>query len=206
MSTWVILLAAGSGTRFGGRKQDELVGKRPLWRWSYDSIVAAEVDGVVVVGDGLDVDTPVVAGGTRRQDSVAAGLAAVPEHCEFVLVHDAARPAVSPALISAVLNRLKQGDVQGVVPALAVTDTIKVVSNELVVSTPDRTSLVAVQTPQGFRTDVLRRCHAETLGDVTDDASMLEAMGYRVAVVPGEAPNMKVTRREDLDEIRRRLT
>lgn len=201
MSTWVILLAAGSGTRFGGRKQDELVGGKPLWQWSYDTLLAARPDGIVIVGDGIDADVLTVAGGPRRQDSVAAGLAAIPEGCRYVLVHDAARPAVSTKLVESVRERLERGDVDGVVPGVAVTDTIKVLSGETVVATPDRASLVAVQTPQGFTADTLRRCHVDVSDDVTDDASMLEAMGYRVVVVPGETSNKKVTLRSDLAEI-----
>lgn len=201
MSTWVILLAAGSGTRFGGRKQDELVGGKPLWRWSYDALMAAGPEGIVIVGDGLDTDIPTVTGGPRRQDSVAAGLAAIPESCQYVLVHDAARPAVSTELVTSVRERLKLGDVDGVIPALPVTDTIKRLEAGLVVETLDRSSLVTVQTPQAFRADALRQAHAQIREDVTDDASMLEKAGMSVSTVAGDERNLKVTYPNDLDRL-----
>lgn len=199
MSTWAILLAAGSGTRFGGRKQDVSLAGKPLWRWSYDVLEASKVDGIVVVGDGIPHSVP---GGKRRQDSVAAGLAAVPADAAIILVHDAARPAVSLELVERVLTRCERGDIDGVVPALEVTDTIKVADGEAVVRTLDRENLVTIQTPQAFRASTLRRCHEAVQEDVTDDASMLEMAGYAVVVVAGEPQNLKVTHQSDLQRVK----
>lgn len=146
-----------------------------------------------------------VTGGSTRAASVAAGLGAVPDEADLILVHDAARPFATPELVSRVLEALGHAD--GAVPGVPVTDTVKRVSGGLVVETPDRSQLVAVQTPQGFRADVLRRAHAQTvevLAAATDCASLVEAAGGTVAVVEGDPANLKVTTPADLAEARRR--
>jgi 2-C-methyl-D-erythritol 4-phosphate cytidylyltransferase len=145
-----------------------------------------------------------VAGGSSRAASVAAGLAAVPDDADLILVHDAARPFAKPELVSRVLEALGQAD--GAVPGVPLTDTVKRVHAGVVVETPDRSQLVAVQTPHGFRADVLRRAHAQAdeLAAATDCASLVEAAGGRVAVVEGDPANLKVTTPDDLAEARRR--
>ena len=143
-----------------------------------------------------------VAGGATRSDSVRAGLAAVPSAATIVCVHDAARPLATPELFAAVIDAVR-GGADAVVPAVAVTDTIKVVDGDgAVVDTPDRATLVAVQTPQAFRADALRRAHAGG-GDGTDDAALVERLGGRVVTVPGEPWNRKITDPDDLDWARR---
>ena len=138
-----------------------------------------------------------MSGGATRTDSVRNGLLAVPATADIVCVHDAARPFASPALFAAVVAAVRAG-ADGAVPGCAVTDTIKVVRPDgTVVSTPDRSMLVAVQTPQAFRAVALRTAHADG-GEGTDDASLVESMGGRVVVVPGEAANRKITEPEDL--------
>jgi 2-C-methyl-D-erythritol 4-phosphate cytidylyltransferase len=145
----------------------------------------------------------VVAGGATRSESVRAGLAAVPAEATVVCVHDAARPFASAALYGRVVAAVSAG-ADAAVPALAVTDTIKIVDRDaVVVATPERASLRAVQTPQAFRADVLRRAHASG-GEGTDDASLVEAIGGRVVVVDGETDNRKITHPDDLDWARRR--
>ena len=129
---------------------------------------------------------------------MARGLAEVPEGVEFVLVHDAARPLASPALVGRVADRLRAGDAAGVVPAVPVRDTLKDTADDVVTGSVDRSSLVAVQTPQGFVTAVLRRAHAAGEDDATDDAMLLEAIGERVVTVPGDPANLKITYPEDL--------
>ncbi len=191
---WGILLAAGRGTRFGRRKHDLEFGGLPLWQHSYRAMESAGVDPIVVVGD-LDGAVP---GGERRRDSVAAGLAQIPAAAGFVLVHDAARPLVAIDLITRVIDRLGRGDAAGVVPVVPVRDTIKRVVDGIVVETIDRSSLAAVQTPQGFDLAILRRAHESSDGDATDDASMVEALGEKVAVVDGDVLNLKVTYPADL--------
>ncbi|MBU1229794.1 MAG: 2-C-methyl-D-erythritol 4-phosphate cytidylyltransferase [Proteobacteria bacterium] len=147
----------------------------------------------------------VCAGGARRQDSVRLGLAALPaggpEACRAVLVHDAARPFVSAALVRRVVEALGPGS-PAAIPGLAVTDTIKAVDhNNVVVETLDRATLRAVQTPQGFLLAPLSAAHARAQAEgweVTDDAGLMERAGHPVAVVPGEEQNVKITTPADL--------
>jgi 2-C-methyl-D-erythritol 4-phosphate cytidylyltransferase len=192
---WAILVAAGSATRFGGDKHSAQLDGLPLWAHAESALRAGGATEVVIVGD----QPGWVAGGERRRDSVARGLAAVPDGVPFVLVHDAARPLASAELVQRVVDRLRIGDAAGVVPAVPVRDTLKQTHEDAVVVTVDRTSLVAVQTPQGFRTDVLRMAHAAGDDDATDDAMLLEAIGEVVVTVPGEPNNLKITFPEDLD-------
>lgn len=200
MTTWAILLAAGQGTRFGARKQFlEVGGQRVVDR----SVHGAHdvVDGVVLVlpagerWDGPPVHA-VVEGGAERSDSVRAGLAMIPAEAEVIVVHDAARPLATRDLWRAVVGAVEAG-ADAAIPALPVADTVKRVAGDRVVDTVPRHDLVAVQTPQAFRADVLRRAH-ETGGDATDDAGLVERAGGTVVVVPGEVRNRKVTDRDDL--------
>ncbi len=195
-----VVVAAGGGHRFGAPKQFEtLAGSRLV-----DRAVAAAADAcdevVVVLPAGVDWDGPPVAaavrGGARRADSVRAGLAAVSEDCDVVVVHDAARPLAPPSLFTDVIAAVR-GGADGAVPALPLTDTVKRVADGRVVDTPSREALVAVQTPQAFRADVLRAAHAGG-GDATDDAALVEAYGGTVVIVPGDRANLKVTAAADL--------
>lgn len=144
----------------------------------------------------------VVAGGASRQASVAAGVAALPDDdVPYVLVHDAARPLVPDAVVDRVLAALRAGD-EAVTPGLPVADTIKVVDGSgIVVGTPPRDQLRAVQTPQGFARTALTAAHvqaAEAGIDATDDAGLIERLGGFVRVVPGDPLARKITTSEDL--------
>ena len=197
---WCVVVAAGSGRRFGGAKQfAELAGRRVLDR---SVATAAEVcDGVVVVLAPDVVDSPegrvpgataVVAGGATRTESGRAGLAAVPPEAEVVLVHDAARPLADAALFTRVIDAVR-GGAAAVVPVVAVTDTVRDVGGAPV----DRERLRAVQTPQGFDAAVLRAAMASG-AEATDDAGLVEAAGGRVTFVEGDPSNRKLTTPEDL--------
>jgi 2-C-methyl-D-erythritol 4-phosphate cytidylyltransferase len=139
----------------------------------------------------------VVAGAPTRSGSVRAGLALVPEDAAVVVVHDAARPLASAALFHRVVAAIAAG-AAGAIPGVALTDTVKRVEDGYVAETFDRSRLVAVQTPQAFAPAALRRAHAGE-PEATDDAALLEAIGLRVAVVPGEATNAKLTAAHDLE-------
>jgi 2-C-methyl-D-erythritol 4-phosphate cytidylyltransferase len=210
---WTIVVAGGSGRRFGSLKQFEELGGRRVLDLSVD--VARQCsDGVVVVVPAEDAEREGgVAGGPTRTASVRNGLAAVPADASVILVHDAARPFASPSLYRSVIGAVLAG-ADGAVPGLPVTDTVKTIevvestSLELsgddvpavvprVTATPDRATLVAVQTPQAFRADVLRRAYVPEI-DGTDDASLVELIGGTVVVVPGELDNRKITVPEDL--------
>ncbi|WP_337189762.1 2-C-methyl-D-erythritol 4-phosphate cytidylyltransferase [Ornithinimicrobium cavernae] len=147
---------------------------------------------------GQDVSVRVVPGGDERSDSVAAGLGALPGGVGIVLVHDAARALTPPSVFHRVVAAVRHGH-PAVTPALRVTDTIKTVdTRDHVVSTPDRSVLRAVQTPQGFLRETLERAHRHGGGAVTDDAGLVEALGTAVLVVDGDPRALKITGPEDL--------
>lgn len=210
----VVVVAAGSGSRLGADVPKAFVplGARPLLGWALDPLrdLACVRSVVVVVPASLvdvrrpewrGVDLPggavVVAGGVDRTASVAAGLAALDPGCEVVLVHDAARCLASVEVFERVVDAVRRG-ADGVVPGLAVVDTVKAVDpGGWVTGTPDRSTLRAVQTPQGFRRDVLLAAHASGL-TATDDAALVEHTGGRVRVVDGDPLAFKVTTADDL--------
>jgi 2-C-methyl-D-erythritol 4-phosphate cytidylyltransferase len=200
VQTWAIVVAGGSGARFGGAKQFHALGDVRLVDRAVETASRA-ADGVVVVlpagteWDGPAVDAAVVGGATRAA-SVRAGLAAVPPSAEVVVVHDAARPLAGDALFAAVVDAVRAG-ADGAVPGLPVADTIKRVAHDRVVETVSRDELIAVQTPQAFRAAVLRRAHAGG-ADAPDDAALVEAAGGAVVVVRGDPTNVKVTAPEDI--------
>lgn len=201
---WTVVVGGGGGARFGAPKQYEGLGEGRV----IDLAVAAAravSDGVVVVVPEADASREAaVAGGATRSESVRAGLAAVPAEATIVCVHDAARPLASVALFAAVVDAVCAG-ADAVVPALAVTDTVKVVDEAgVVVATPERSTLVAVQTPQAFRAELLRRAHAMG-AESTDDAALVERLGGRVMTVLGETWNRKITEPDDLEWARRWL-
>lgn len=202
-------MAGGSGARFGRPKQYELLDERRMIDHSVAAARACSA-GVVVVVPAADVAAEsrqfdvVVAGGDTRSASVRAGLAAAPADADIVCVHDAARPFAGTALFHAVIAAVRAG-ADGAIPGVPVTDTIKVVGPDGVVQhTPERASLVAVQTPQAFRAAVLRAAHAEA-SEGTDDAALVEAAGGRVVVVTGDPDNRKVTHPDDLDWARAKV-
>ncbi len=200
---WTIVVGGGSGRRFGTPKQYEMLGDVRVIDRSV--AVAREVsDGVVVVVPPEDAAREsAVAGGVTRSESVRAGLAAIPADAVIVCVHDAARPLASADLYRRTIAAVRNG-ADAAIPGVAVADTIKVVADGVVVSTPDRASLVAVQTPQAFRATTLRTAH-ERGGDATDDAALVEALGGVVVVVEGEARNRKITVPDDLVWARRQI-
>lgn len=226
---WGIILAAGQGSRMaaatGGEAKQFLRWKgAPLW-WQSAMAMAASprIHGLIFVfppekkseaeaelckldrTQSLGVRVAVAEGGARRQDSVRHGLEALPAECTRVLVHDSARPFLATALVTRLADALSEGmplGIMGVVPGLAVTDTIKQVDEAaLVTATPARATLRAVQTPQAFPAAALREAHARALRegwDVTDDASLMEQSGLPVLVIEGDAANIKITNPQDL--------
>jgi 2-C-methyl-D-erythritol 4-phosphate cytidylyltransferase len=143
---------------------------------------------------------PAVAGGRERQDSVAAGLRALPDEVEYVVIHDGARPFATTALVDRVLAEARRHG--AALAAIPVQDTVKRVSADLFLAgTVDRRSLWLAQTPQAFSVGLLREAHARARAaglEATDDAALVEALGHPVRVVPGSRLNFKITTREDL--------
>ena len=203
-TVWTVVVGGGNGQRFGKQKQYELIGDRRVI--DHSKAVAEQMsDGVVVVVPASDaVAERAIAGGNSRSASVRAGLAAVPDDATIVCVHDAARPLASLAVYERVIAAVAAG-ADAAVPGIPVADTIKVVeANGTVVATPDRSTLVAVQTPQAFRASVLRAAHAGG-GDATDDAALIEQAGGTVVVVEGDHLNRKITLPDDLEWARRKM-
>ena len=212
---WAVVVAGGSGTRFGSPKQFAVLGGRPVVAWAVEACRSV-ADGVVLVVPGHEPSgrpgptygaDAVVPGGDSRSESVRRGLAALPDRVDLVVVHDAARPLATAQSFRAVVDALADGRAGGAVCALAVADTVKRTDRPLgapgpstapvVVETLDRSHLVAVQTPQAFPLDVLRRAHAAS-PVATDDAGLVEALGLVVRVVPGDPDNLKLTTPADL--------
>ncbi|MGO8863146.1 MAG: 2-C-methyl-D-erythritol 4-phosphate cytidylyltransferase [Acidimicrobiales bacterium] len=200
---WAVVVAGGSGRRFGQMKQFALLADRPVVQWAVAACRPSSTGVVLVVprgaadraDHGADV---VVEGGASRTESVRCGLAAVPEEAEVIVVHDAARPLAPDALFRAVIAAVATGGADGAVPGLPLSDTIKVVDDaQTVTATLDRSVLVAVQTPQAFSAELLRKAHA-TGAEATDDAALLEALGATIRVVPGDPRNLKITTPADL--------
>ena len=200
MSISGIVVAAGSGARFGVPKQFETVAGSRLVDRAVEAAALACDEVVVVVPAGVAWDgrpvAPAVPGGSTRSASVRAGLDAIAPSAAVVVVHDAARPLAPPPLFDAVIGAVRAG-ADAAVPGLPISDTVKRVDQEHVVETISRDALVMVQTPQAFRADALRAAH-DADGDATDDAALVEAVGGEVVVVPGDARNLKITTPEDL--------
>ena len=226
MSVWALLVAAGTGERLGGNGIDGerpkafvRLGELPLLAeplrrldesgW-IDAIVVAGPAGweepAILLAEELAATKVVAAvtGGATRAESVRAALAEVPEDALVVIVHDAARPLVSEAVLERVLAPLLTPLAEGwdgVVPGLPLTDTVKSVDGDRVTGTESREKLVAVQTPQAFLAPMLRKAYAGDLAGATDCSSLVEACGGRVKVVEGDPRLLKVTTRADLEQV-----
>jgi 2-C-methyl-D-erythritol 4-phosphate cytidylyltransferase len=212
MTVAAVLVAGGSGARLGADlpKAFVPVAGRTMIEHALHRFTRHVAHTVLVVPAGWEsrVEASViVCGGDTRQESVEAGLRAVPAGVEYVLVHDVARPFVPDDVILRVLAALRAG-ADAVIPTLPVTDTIKRVDADgSVLGTVDRSELVAVQTPQGFRRDVLLAAHAAGGSGATDDAALVELAGGRVVTVPGDELAFKITTSWDLamaEEVARR--
>jgi 2-C-methyl-D-erythritol 4-phosphate cytidylyltransferase len=215
MAVAAVIVAAGSGERLGAGIPKAMVALqgRPIVDWAvqiFDEhpdvasvVVVAPADAVSAITEGAAGRAQVVAGGATRQQSVDHGLDVLGKDIDLVLVHDAARPLISASVISSVVAALRAG-ADAVIPVLPVVDTIKRVdSHARVTGTVDRSELRIVQTPQGFRRDVLVAAHrgAKDRGilDVTDDAGLVEAIGRVVLTVPGSEQAFKITTPYDLE-------
>ena len=217
--TAAIILAGGSGERFGqeGGKQLVEISGKPMLTWSVEALDAVEDIGLIVVVaprdrideyqkqalDPYEFVTPVVVApsGTTRQESAFSGVEFVPEEYEYIVMHDGARPLISPDLINHTINSLKGTiDADGAIVATPAIDTLKVVEHGIIVGTPDRRVFWNAQTPQVFRSGVYRRAHASALRDGfigTDDSSLIERLGGKVIIVEGKRDNIKLTVPED---------
>ena len=212
MNTGLIVPAAGRGERLAAGVPKALLplAGEPLLVHAVRGALASGVVDVVAVAapvDRLDevqtllqsqvTNLVTVAGGADRRESVARALRALRPDVDTILVHDAARCLTPPAVFVAVVAAVAEG-AAAVVPALPLADTVKQVEQDVVIGTPNRDTLRAVQTPQGFRRDVLERAHAAATQAVTDDAGLVERLGHQVSVVAGHEEAFKITRPLDL--------
>jgi 2-C-methyl-D-erythritol 4-phosphate cytidylyltransferase len=218
VSVWALLAAAGSGERLGADRPKAFVrlGEQPLLAESLERLDASDwVDAIVVAAPpgweepsillaeelGCSKVSSVVTGGETRAESVKRALDEVPDEAAVVLVHDAARPYIDDAVIERVLAALNEGW-DGAVPALPLPDTVKRVDGEQVVETLPRDQLRAVQTPQAFVASALRDAYSGgDLTSATDCASLVEARGGRVKIVPGDPRLAKITDAADLERL-----
>ena len=210
-----ILVAAGSGTRFGAEtpKQFLKIAGKQVIRHAAEAL-AEHVSLLQPVGEAEPIDAalagvagllPTVPGGATRQDSVRAGLDALtPFAPDIVLVHDAARPVIPFGTIPALIAALRESP--GAIPGAPVADTLKRAERGIITDTVPRTGLFRAQTPQAFRFDVLLAAHRSGLTGATDDASLLEAAGHAVEIVPGSDDNIKLTYPDDLIRLERIMT
>lgn len=213
-SFWGIIPSGGSGTRAGASipKQYVEIAGQTILQHAVDALAThPRCAGIVIAADpqwheqilrmleAVEIPTILVEGGARRQDSVHAGLRALPSEVDVILVHDAARPALSNGVIDRVLAGVEVADL--VIPGLPVVDTLKRVDiSGMVLETVDRDAFRTVQTPQGVRRSTLSRAFEIALRDeisVTDEAGLVELTGGRVLIVEGDSQNLKVTRPED---------
>jgi len=209
MKVAAILVAGGSGLRFGGGvpKQFLLLAGKPVVRHAAEALLP-HIELLQPVGDaallaealaGLP-HLPPVPGGAERQYSVRAGLEALAPHApDLVLVHDAARPIIPSGVTEAVLTALAAHE--GAIPAVPVTDTLKRADRGVIAATVPREHLFRAQTPQGFRFKTLLSLHRAATGAATDDAALLEAAGHHVALTPGAEQNIKLTLPEDFTRL-----
>ena len=221
MSTWAVIAAGGTGERLGrpGGKQLVPAAGRPILALTLEAFdTSPSIDGIVLVCDrgrgseyAAACDAPsvlgkvatVVDGGQTRQASVASGIAAVPDDADVIVIHDGARPLVTPGLIEAALETLAADPrSDGGVVGHPVFDTLKIVGDDgIIVGTRDRGALWVAQTPQVFRAERIRAAFAAAERDGyvgTDDASLVERIGGRVVLVNGPRSNIKVTVPEDV--------
>ena len=207
-----VIVAAGAGRRMRGVDKlfSPLAGK-PLLAHTVEAFNdCPSIDRIVIAISQANLDAgqrqveehgwskviDVCLGGQRRQDSVREGLQRL-AGCQWVLIHDGARPCVGPELIAEALQQARQYG--AAIPAIPISDTIKAASSDMFVEeTLPRRRLWAAQTPQAFRYDIISEAHLKLQGEVTDDAAAVEQLGYRVKLYPGDETNIKVTTPEDL--------
>lgn len=202
-----IVLAAGSGNRFGGRKQFALVRSRRLVDRVVETVSWVCDEVIVVLPPGVEWNGPPVAaavvGGPTRSASVRSGLSAVSATAEIIVTHDPAHPLVKRSLVEAVIGAVRRG-ADAAVPAVRLVEPLKQVEGNRVVRTTPRDGIVMVQGPAAFRAEVLRAAHASG-AEALEDTMLVEAGGGTIVVVPGDVRNVHVTTPEDLDIVARLL-
>ena len=196
---WIILLAGGMGTRFGGLKQFESLGKRRVLEWSLETARTISPNTVLVLPKDskiadwdIDPGIQTTEGGKTRSESVRAGIQEVDKEAEIILIHDVVRPLASPDLYKSVIKAIHEG-ADASAPAIPITDTIHNDAGEFL----DRSTLRALQTPQAFKAEPLRKLHKHQ-PEASDDTSLFLDSGCKLTLVQGDTRNLKITEPKDL--------
>lgn len=224
MSTIGLIVAGGSGERFGGDipKQYQLVAGRPVMTWTLQRFEdAATIDRVVIVAgedyllhvnnsvvDPYDLAKvfKIVPGGATRSESVLKGLESLPLSTSYVAIHDAVRPLVRSVDIDSVVTEAKKN--RAAILGRPITETVKRAREGMIMATLDRYSLYLAETPQAFQYDIIREAYRKGMEagmTATDDAMLVEALGFKVTLIPSTGPNPKLTTPEEMDFIRMML-
>ena len=205
MKTTAIITAGGISSRFGtGNKLLEKIYGKEVIKYTIEAFEKADVDEIIISANKSIIpelssmfNHKITEGGSTRQASVYNGLKAAGQ-CDFVLIHDGARPVITPEIINRTIDLVKEKNAVSVMTKTI--DTIKEVQDGKIIKTIDRSKLYNTQTPQGFRYDLIMSAHEKLQGqNFTDDAGMLESLGYDVYIVDGSYKNIKITTRSDVE-------
>ena len=205
MKTTAIITAGGTSSRFGtGNKLLEKIYGKEVIKYTIEAFEKSDIDEIIISANKTIIpelssmfNHKITEGGSTRQASVYNGLKAV-EKSDFVLIHDGARPLITPEIINRTIDLVKEKNAVSVMTKTI--DTIKEVQDGKIIKTIDRSKLYNTQTPQAFRYDIIMSAHEKLQGqNFTDDAGMLEALGYDVYIVDGSYKNIKITTQSDLE-------
>ncbi len=205
MKTTAIITAGGTSSRFGtGNKLLEKIYRKEVIKYTIEAFEKADVDEIIISANKSIIpelssmfNHKITEGGSTRQASVYNGLKAI-EKSDFVLIHDGARPVITPEIINRTIDLVKEKNAVSVMTKTI--DTIKEVQDGKIIKTIDRSKLYNTQTPQAFRYDLIMSAHEKLKGqNFTDDAGMLEALGYDVYIVDGSYKNIKITTQSDIE-------
>lgn len=205
MKTTAIITAGGTSSRFGtGNKLLEKIYGKEVIKYTIEAFEKADVDEIIISANKSIIpelssmfNHKITEGGSTRQASVYNGLKAI-EKSDYVLIHDGARPVITPEIINRTIDLVKEKNAVSVMTKTI--DTIKEVQDGKIIKTIDRSKLYNTQTPQAFRYDLIMSAHEKLKGqNFTDDAGMLEALGYDVYIVDGSYKNIKITTQSDIE-------
>lgn len=203
-----IIPAGGTSSRFGSKnKLMEKINGKEVIKYTVDAFVSSNIDEIIICANISIIEelnkifegysnVKIIQGGQSRQESVFNGLKA--SCCDYVLIHDGARPMISSDIINSAIDMVKEKNALTV--ATKTIDTIKEVIDGKIVKTIDRSKLYNTQTPQAFKYELIKSAHEKLIGqNFTDDAGMLEQLGYEVYVMNGSYKNIKITTQNDID-------
>ncbi|OGS44785.1 MAG: 2-C-methyl-D-erythritol 4-phosphate cytidylyltransferase [Elusimicrobia bacterium RIFOXYD2_FULL_34_15] len=214
MNISAIIVAAGSGKRFGSKKQFEYIGHRRIFEITLSKFLGInQLKNIVIVLPKDNIkniiknlkfpeNVKIVSGGKTRQHSVFNGLSALPLNTDIVIIHDGVRPFISKEIISESISAAKKCG--AAIVAVPVKDTVKIVKNEYIISTPERRNIFLAQTPQTFKYSIIMQAYKKAFKNnyfSTDDSALVEKLGRKVRIVLGEYKNIKITTKDDIKNL-----